>query len=811
VKSSTTDRPQAAATSRGRGLLGQSGYATRWKNAAYAVAALIVTLALTGFNMGAIASTVVLMGLLLVVSPPSFKLPVFPTACLVLICTYPLLGFLPQSVFGSPPAWLTVLQDNWALEPIQTSTSQPWVTLGSMLFLWIGCAVWGASVGQGYRYEQRRFGLQVLTLGIGLICLISIAELKGWLEVPWWPRSSHWGQGIGPFANRNHLSTIAAVGIVLAAGVGYDAIRRRSRVFLLFFVASIPCAAAIFMNTSRAGLALMLVGLTAWMGLVGMRRGWVKHAAVSLAVILVVVTVLMIAGTSLSRRLGIGSEKGDFQSTTRLQLYGESVGVFLSHPWQGVGLGNFEDVFKLAAEPGKGQYSIVHPESDFFLALVEGGLGHTIGCLGLVGWFFLSSNPFKRRRSKQSKDRLDRRLRQTTLIAVGLVVVHGIIDVPMHGLRFSVLTAALCGLAIGPRRLSSRMGSPLRWAFQGGGAIVMVFGCWIALSSAEHPPRILGRLSSEHSYQAAVRAANENQLSDARIHLNHSRSIRPLDWRIHFLSAHLHLIESQNVSLALREFGLARQLQPNFFKPCDDEGCIWMEFEPSLAIPAWREAVRRDAKLAKQNYWRWLSLSAEYPKVNQQLWELSVTPSLQIAFLRQPMSEERFGRYIREFLARNTDLDTLPIEDRNELLRVWHDRGDREHLINELQRNPQWQDYGWKILAAHHASQSRFKEAYELALKWLPTNAPIARNPNMSLERLEQAFVFNPTDPRAGMELFWAQMGTSDYDSALRTLKKLEGIPQAPAYLPQEVASVHAAMGDYRQAWESIKTLIEKP
>lgn len=786
-----------------------------WAGVAFGLAAVIVPAFLTEFSSLAVAATIGLMGLIVLLFPPKFRPGLFPSVCLGILCLAPLAGLLPQSWAGAEDAWRVAFREFWDVPLADTISSQPGITLGAILFLWTGAVFWTASISEGHGMMARRHGMQVLSIGIALICLAGIADVLGWFRVGWWPRNqTAWGQGIGPFANRNHFATLAAVGMVLCMGCAHDALRRRSRGFLIFVASFFPCAVAIVLNTSRAGLLLSMLGVMMWVGFVAMRSGLLRKLAAGTALALLAVAIVSLSQTSLSQRLGFGETKADLSSNTRLQLYGECLRLTMERPWSGFGLGNFEPVFNHLSKVSNPRTTFAHPESDFFDLLFEGGIGMALPAIGLVGWLMIHTGPWKLRKAKRTHERLDRRMRQTASIAAGLMLLHGIVDVPLHGIRFFVIFACICGFAMPRRLLTPVAGAWGPWAFRAAGAALLIHACWIAGFGPPGPSAIPSNLSAETLYRDAAAFVQTRKFADSRASIEKALQMKPLDWRFYYLRAQLRLASAQDTAGAIQDFGRARFLEPHYAAMCEREGQFWLGYEPAMAIPAWREAIQRHPEVAAGTYGRlsqWVAWSMPYPKLWDSLWDLAATPALKLAFLHHSFPPDEWKRRLSMLLSDPDAIEMLSEKDREDLFKLWHQRGNREQLMMALQQHPEWQGAAWRLLAEDLASKSRFKEAYELVSRWLPQPTPPGQNSKLSLGELERAFVFSPTDARTGMELYWAQMRLNLHQEALYTLQKLEGLPNAPAYLPQEFASVHAAMGEYRLAWEFIRKVAQIP
>src|SRR6185436_14913869 len=91
----------------------------------------------------------------------------------------------------------------------------------------------------------------------------------------------------GPFPNRNNFGGLLAMGAVLAFAATYDSYRRRSPWWPAYALTLLPIVGAVLLNTSRAGLALLFLGLVAWMGFASFSRRSAQRIAVAVALLLV--------------------------------------------------------------------------------------------------------------------------------------------------------------------------------------------------------------------------------------------------------------------------------------------------------------------------------------------------------------------------------------------------------------------------------------------------------------------------------------------------------------------------------------------
>jgi tetratricopeptide (TPR) repeat protein len=175
-------------------------------------------------------------------------------------------------------------------------------------------------------------------------------------------------------------------------------------------------------------------------------------------------------------------------------------------------------------------------------------------------------------------------------------------------------------------------------------------------------------------------------------------------------------------------------------------------------------------------------------------------------------TREDFDLCLREILSRTPDLATLESSQRVILFDLWSRFGDQEALMAAIESNKTWErDGGWKLLATHYAKKSDFKRACDLAAIYLPSLLRTAPGTSTDVRALERAFLFNPLDPRLGIELFQAYKNRNEFDLALRTLEKVRNATNPPAYIYQEMAAIYMTKEDFRRAWESFNQAMSQP
>ncbi len=755
----------------------------------------------------------ILLALLLIFFAPKRKLP--PVALLGLLGAIlaPLLSFLPSSWLFHPPAWQTALVQDWDIHLSKSLTPQSSVTMEAWLFFAACCAWLGWCLTRGFSDHQRRAMIHIVTFGGILICVLSIFEGTKSITIPWWPRNpKEWGNAFGPFANRNHISSIAAMTCVLCAATGFDAHRRKSRIWIPCLLGFIPPVICIFMNSSRAGLLLLFFGMTAWFGTIAMRRGFLQKLAVSTALVFIISTLLIMSGGNVSKRLSEGGLAQFASDNGRGSLFLESLKMPLDHPWIGIGLGNFDAVFPQVSGMSEHIRRYLHPESDLLWLLAEGGLLTVLPAILLLIWIFMSTGPWYGKKKKRKSGMQDRRLRNASAIVFSIGVIHGLGDVPNHGLGYALLMALLAGIAIRPRRLPNAASMPLRMTFRLCGVMLLALGsAWTAIALGH--PVLPGTSAAEALRNRAGKLADSGSPAGALPLMDQAIEMVPMDFRYYYERACLRLRLGQPKEKALLDFSRSRALDPTYALTCFTEGLYWLDFDPQYAVVSWREFLRRYPEAAPGDfgYYRaMLGYSYQHPELREPLWTLATTSELKFEFLRSVQTRDEFDLCLKSLLAQQPDLRGLDPSHRENLFSIWHQFGNQEALITALETNRKWRDDGWRILAEHYARNSDFQRACQTAIPYLPSVIRTSPGTSTDIPALERALLYNPTDTRRGIDLFQAQKAQGDLDGALRTLEKVAAFPNAPVYVRQEIATLYTLKQDYRRAWENLREAMQK-
>lgn len=249
------------------------------------------------------------------------------------------------------------------------------------------------------------------------------------------------------------------------------------------------------------------------------------------------------------------------------------------------------------------------------------------------------------------------------------------------------------------------------------------------------------------------------------------------------------------------DFGRARAIEPHYAMMCFEEGQIWLAYRPRFAIQAWKEYLIRNP--ARPDYYEMmLSSIRNDPELKAEALKLANTPTLKLSYLNQVTQPAEFAAVMFALLRQDPDLEGFQSQQRTTIFKLWQQWGDREKLKAGLRKNLNWQQDGWPILAEELAREGDYEGAYQICIHY--EQSPVSPSaPGLTdVDQLAQNFLFNPLDPRRGLDLYFAQKAKLQWTSALATLEKVAKLPNSPAYVTYEMATVHAQKQDFRKAWE---------
>ena len=164
---------------------------------------------------------------------------------------------------------------------------------------------------------------------------------------------------------------------------------------------------------------------------------------------------------------------------------------------------------------------------------------------------------------------------------------------------------------------------------------------------------------------------------------------------------------------------------------------------------------------------------------------------------------------ISQMLSEFPDLEGMRNNERTQFFQIWRAKGDRKALVSALESHEQWMSDGWQVLALEYADAGRPQKAYELALAHMAPPVSVSSEYSVGVETLQREFLFNPSDPRRGFNLAFAQRERQQFAEALATLEKIAALPTSPKHVYYEMAKVYAKMNNFVKAWESMAKYLQ--
>lgn len=786
-----------------------------WKSCLLAVVVISSFLLGSGRDTWSLGVVCCLMGGAVILCPPTHRLPHWASFSILVFAFIPLVGLLPSAWFGLQAPWRVVLRESWTIFLPGTVSPDPRATFESWLVVVCGMIWLWDCLSRRHSESGRRWCIYILATGGVIVAAASWVDYY-MITIPWWPRLGvAEGNGFGPFANRNHTSSLNAIACILCAASAYDAYRRRSILGWFFAVAFWIPLTTILVNTSRGGILLLFLGLVTWVTTAAMKQGFVRKAAVGSAVLLVAASLVFVSGSRLSDRLRslmLEDKVSAMNSSLRLNLARETLNSVAQHPWIGHGFDAFGSIFPMMTSMKVSDVRFAHPESDVLLLLFEGGLLALLPCVVFLIGFSRFMVAWTRSTGKDcSPDRASRRLMQAAAICAGMALLHSIFDVPNHVVGYGMHTALLLGLAIQPRRLNEKCGSLQRGLFRFSGLGIMALGVmWIGIGFKVWTPNVSSSVPVLR--EQAVNQSKQGRYREALIIIDRAIWLSPLDYRLYYQRAQLLLRLRQRHERALLDFGRSRALEPNFANICYEEGKYWLSFRPELAIIPWRDCLRRHPEGSDSLHGAYRSMSemaSIYPELGPPLWSMATSSHMQLLFLGAMTSQSVWREYLAKFLHDHPNLDELEPQHQRALMIDWYGKGDRVELMKLLEGNPRMVPHGWWLLARMKASAGEYEQAVRLAIRFIKRPSRPTLVDSSDSVRLERAFLFNPSDVRPGVELFHVQRASGDLKAAEITAKKVNALPDCPPYMRLELAIIYVELRDFRRAWEMVEMAME--
>ena len=341
-------------------------------------------------------------------------------------------------LLGQPVPWMPL-----SMKPERALASLLWLLPAFAALL--GILRLGA-----YRATYLAWALIAVTVAA---VMVGAMQLTGGPDSPFYFYSvTNWGQGVGFFANSNHMATLLLCVIPFLAalhaevlGGGPRAMQRSSGIIVILAGVGMIILVGLAINQSLAGLGLAVPVIGASLVLVRYRRKALPAWAPIAGALLTAAAVAAIFVAPLGS--GAFSESARSSSDSRgtsIAITGEAA---LEHFPLGSGLGTFVDIYRTHEDPLTVDTAYMnHAHSDLAEIALETGLPGLILVVLLLVWW--GGRAWKIWGGDQQRP--DHFARAAT-IATGAIIAHSLVDYPLRTAAISVLFAICLALMAEPR------------------------------------------------------------------------------------------------------------------------------------------------------------------------------------------------------------------------------------------------------------------------------------------------------------------------------------------------------------------------
>ncbi len=737
-----------------------------------------------------------LLGVLLLLNPPRFSLgpAIHGILCALLACGA--LAFLPANWFFQP-AWRTALIDDFGVKLGSTLSPQPWISFGCLLSLIAGFSWFYYVCGQDVEIRAARRQLRIFAVGVILLAGLAVILNRAHTAMPFW----HNQRGFGPFPNRNQTADLFGITAILILACAHDEIRRHKKKWPFWLAGLAVVIAAIVLNFSRAGIALLVVGCATWLGILILRTGSKGRIAAGVSALLILLTVLLVFGGQTLERFNLRGTGSTISTDFRWLIFGDAFALIKASPWTGIGLGNFEPIFAIFRDASIGQNRALHPESDWLWLWAEmGWLGVALIVIGAV---------LLVRRCFPFVEGTNQWFRTAALVAALLFALHAMVDVGGHRVGTAYAGIFLFGMSLRRPFKTPASAALINFFRVVGLALVLLGGTWVVATYRARP--LPGSIGVDTERHLAKSANVGRHFTETVMHASRGLEWAPLDWQLYFLRA-LGEAGANREAEALDDFRRARFLEPNSFEVPYQEGVAWLVRDPLLAVTAWREGLRRAGEQRPELYSRMLSTAAQAsPLVRQMLEDFGgVQADLALTFMERA-SGEQFDNAVERLLQHDRTLQSLNRKQRARFFILWIERGDLSRLNSFVEEQPDWMNLGWRGAAEFRASKGNFRDAIELAQRFGEKPTLPAAATGVSIEQLERDAFASANNYESGFTLFQLQMQRNKIDDALVTVRRFTSQSDAPTYFHFLESDAWTAKGDWERAWAARKKFDSKP
>ena len=723
------------------------------------------------------------------------------------------LALLPKG-FWPMPEWRVWLPGNSAIPELWTISVAPRETVYWMAVLFAAFAVGLFSLAHPISATARVF------LGLlGAVCCAVYAgtalyaKATGW-EYPFFDRAGWSPPEFGFFPNRNHTAAFLVTGSLLSLGLIRDGwSNKRPVVFLLAIGTMAVCVySLLFHSISRGGVVFLVAGIFLWLALLGK-----KHVSVPLIVSAAVVGGFILflflgtEGQARDRLLGmfgvrppdaeriegvtanLAGESPQRLPDLRWRIFKDTLGVLGDYPLTGTGIGTYPYIYPFYAKASLTDAVAVHPESDWLMMAAECGIPFVILAAGLLVMLVRGILPLRRSENWP--------LRWGFACAALVVILHGLVDVPLHRVELGWWVLVLAGVAFGCP-LQGRSGrdtsSPVqRLVFGICGLGILAFGALLIraewLGGTPFPP-----------FRGAAAVVEMRQLAKAGDPAGASKfgrseiAFSPMSRGLYRELGFREIRDGGSYSGADNFFLAERALHPTSSQVPLDQGRLWMGFDESRARRLWVEALNKHLALAANGvypdmvtfYERMLGEARARPEIYQALGrESRISPDLQLVWIiRSPAGG------LDQVAGDSAFLGSLDERGRRAFLKAWHTPATRQKVDRFLELHPDWEQAAWPVRVRQMEVDGKFEELVETLRQRSGVDLSL---PELSPEQIDSSQP--PYELAEQVAWFLARKNAV---SARRVVAEAAAAGQLEGLRVQCALAVQS--GDWQAAWQAL-------